>query len=74
MGSRPRRRRVGPTDEREQIELLCGWPEQWDYGLIRPLVMFAAPADGRPRGPRAPREPLFTHADALRRCSLRGAG
>jgi len=48
MESTPRlRRRVEPTDEWEQIELLCGWPEQRDYELIRPLVLFGAPADGR---------------------------
>jgi hypothetical protein len=39
MGGRWRRR-VEPTDEWEQIELLCGWPEQRDYELIRPLVLF----------------------------------
>ena len=44
--SRPRRRRVEPTDEWEQIELLCGWPEQRDYELIRPLVLFGAPLSG----------------------------
>jgi putative transposase len=47
MTSRPRRRRVEPTDEWEQIELLCGWPEQRDYEFIRPLVLFGAPADKR---------------------------
>ena len=47
MTSRPRRRRVEPTDGWEQIELLCGWPEQRDYELIRPLVLFGAPADKR---------------------------
>src|SRR5215210_698755 len=48
MESRPRlRRRVEPTHEWEQIELLCGWPEQRDYELIRPMVLFGAPADGR---------------------------
>src|SRR5918912_4442557 len=47
MASGPRRRRVEPTDQREQIELLCGWPEQRDYELIRPLVLFGAPADKR---------------------------
>jgi hypothetical protein len=41
------RRRVEPTDEWEQIELLCGWPEQRDYELIHPMVLFGAPADGR---------------------------
>ena len=48
MGSNGRgRRRVEPTDEWEQIELLCGWPEQRDYELIRPLVLFGSPAAGR---------------------------
>lgn len=47
MGRRPRHRRVEPTDEWEQIELLCGWPEQRAYELIRPLVLFGASADGR---------------------------
>jgi hypothetical protein len=47
MESSQRRRSVEPTDEWEQIELLCGWPEQRDYELIRPMVLFGAPADGR---------------------------
>lgn len=49
MASGPRRRRVEPTDQWEQIELLCGWPEQRDYELIRPLVLFGGPADARAR-------------------------
>jgi putative transposase len=47
MGSSQSRRRVEPTDEWEQVELLCGWPEPRDYELIRPLVLFGSPADGR---------------------------
>ena len=49
--SKPRRRRVEPTDELrwEQIELLCGWPEQRDYELIRPLVLFGSSSDERSR-------------------------
>jgi len=47
MGTNGRRQRVDPTDEWEQIELLCGWPEQRDYELIRPLVLFGSPANGR---------------------------
>jgi putative transposase len=47
MASGPRRRRVEPTDDWEQIEVLCGWPEQRDYELIRPLVLFGSPADVR---------------------------
>jgi hypothetical protein len=47
MTSRPLRRRVEPTADWEQIALLCGWPEQREYELIRPLVLFGGPADGR---------------------------
>src|SRR5215207_10937407 len=47
MRENSRRRRVEPTEEWEQIELLCGWPEQRDYELIRPLVLFGGPASGR---------------------------
>ena len=42
-----RRRRIEPTDEWEHVELLCGWPEQRDYELIRPLVLFGGPAAER---------------------------
>jgi putative transposase len=44
---RGRRRRVEPTDDWGQLELLCGWPEQRDYELIRPIVLFGSPASGR---------------------------
>jgi hypothetical protein len=47
MGAARRRRRVGPTDDWEQPELLCLWPEQRDYELIRPLVLFGSPAAER---------------------------
>jgi hypothetical protein len=40
MGRNGRRLHIGSTNEWEQIELLCGWPEQKDYELIRPLVLF----------------------------------
>ncbi|MDP9480137.1 MAG: helix-turn-helix domain-containing protein [Actinomycetota bacterium] len=45
--SRRRRRRVEPTDEWEQLKLLCGWPEQIRYEEIRPLVLFGSPAAER---------------------------
>jgi transposase len=48
-GNRRHRRRVEPTDEWGQLELLCGWPEQREYELIRPLVLFGSPASERAR-------------------------
>lgn len=46
-GTRRRRGRAEPTDEWEQLELLCGCPEQRDYELTHPLVLFGSPAAGR---------------------------
>ncbi len=46
MGRR-RRRRVIPTEDWEQLELLCAWPEQWEYERIRPLVLFGGPVPER---------------------------
>lgn len=42
-----RRRRVEPTDEWEQLQLLCRWPEQLVYKEIRPLVLFRMPVAER---------------------------
>ena len=47
MGTAGRRWRIEPTDDWEQLELLCLWPEQKDYELIRPLVLFGSPAAER---------------------------
>jgi hypothetical protein len=46
MGRR-RRRRVDPTDDWEQLELLCVWEEQREYERIRPLVLFGWPVPER---------------------------
>ena len=51
---RRRRRRVEPTDERGQVELLCAWPEQLAYEEIRPQeirppTLFGAPVAARAR-------------------------
>src|SRR5215210_2239572 len=46
MGRR-KRRRVDPTDDWQQLELLCVWEEQREYERIRPLVLFGGPVHGR---------------------------
>jgi putative transposase len=45
---RPKRQRVAPTDDWQQLRLLLQWPEQILYELIRPVVLF-----GRSAGERA---------------------
>jgi len=46
-GKHRRRRRVEPTDDWEQLELLCAWDEQREYERIRPLVLFGEPLPER---------------------------
>lgn len=36
----PKRRRVEPIDDWQQLQLLTDWPEQLAYELIRPVVLF----------------------------------
>jgi hypothetical protein len=47
MGKR-RRRRADPTEDWEQLQLLCVWEEQREYERIRPLAVRSSisPADG----------------------------
>ena len=42
-----RRNRIEPTDDWEQLLLLCRWPEQAAYEEIRPLVLFGSPVAKR---------------------------
>lgn len=46
MGRR-KRRRVDPTDDWAQLELLCAWAEQREYERIRPQVLFGEPVPER---------------------------
>jgi putative transposase len=46
MGRR-KRRRMDPTDDWQQLELLCVWEEQREYERIRPLVLFGGPVPER---------------------------
>ncbi len=53
MGRR-KRRRVDPTDDWQQLELLCVWEEQREYERIRPLVLFGGPVPERSGAGGAP--------------------
>ena len=46
---RRRRERVEHTDEWGQLELLLKWPEQREYELIRPIVVFGGSIAERAR-------------------------
>jgi hypothetical protein len=44
---RRNRRRVEPTDEWEALASLFLWPEQENYEVMRPLVLFGSPVAER---------------------------
>lgn len=46
---RRRRKRVEPTEEWDQLELLLRWPEQREYELLRPIVVFGSSVAERAR-------------------------
>jgi putative transposase len=63
MGGRRRRRRVEPTDDWEQLALLCGWPEQVAYEEIRPLTLFGDSVAERARQTGTPERTLYRKLD-----------
>ena len=65
MGRR-RRKRVDPTHEWEQIELLCAWEEQREYERIRPLVLFGEPLPMRAEETGTSERVLYRRIAALR--------
>jgi putative transposase len=67
--ARRRRRRLEPTDEWEQLELLCRWPEQLAYEEIRPLVFFGLPVVERAEETSSSERTLYRR---IARCEAEG--
>ena len=63
MGERRRRSRVEPTDNWEQLALLCKWPEQLAYEEIRPLTLFGASVAERARETGSNERTLYRKVD-----------
>ncbi len=78
MGGRRRKKRVEPTDDWSQLELLCGWPEQVAYEEIRPLVLFGSSVPERSERTGSSERTLYRkasrfEAEGMDRCSPPGA-
>ncbi len=65
MGRR-KKRRVGPTHEWEQIELLRAWDEQVEHERIGPLVLFGEPVPERADETGTPERTLYRRIAAFR--------
>ena len=59
---KPKRQRRAPTEQWEQLELLFTSPEQRQYELIRPVVLFGQPAAERARETQMAARTLSRHA------------
>jgi len=62
MGAK-KRRRVEPTEEWGQLQLLLDWPEQIEYERIRPVVVFGSSVAERAEETGTPERTLYRRAD-----------
>lgn len=60
--AKPKRQRIAPTEQWEQLELLFTSPQQRQYELIRPVVLFGEPAAERARATSTPQRTVARHA------------
>ena len=63
MSARRRRRRVEPTEEWEGLLSLFEWPEQENYEVIRPLVLFGSSVTGRAKETGVSERSLYRRVD-----------
>src|SRR6266849_6534917 len=61
--SAPRRVRTSPTDDWDTLQLKLAWPEQHQYELIRPVVLFGLPPAERAQQTGASTRTIARHAD-----------
>jgi len=59
----PKRQRVPPTDDWQQLQLRLLWPEQIAYELIRPVVLFGHSSTARAHETGTPARTLHRKAD-----------
>lgn len=62
-----RREQVEHTEDWQTIESLAPWPEQREYELLRPIVVWGDPAPGRARQTGVPERTLYEKADRFDR-------
>ncbi len=67
-----RRKRVEPTDEWAELELLLEWPEQVEYERIRPPVVFGSSVAERSRQTGTPRTTLRRRIASFEDEGMRG--
>ena len=60
--AKPKRQRMEPTEQWEQLELHFTSPQQRQYELIRPVVLFGEPATERARATNTPQRTVARHA------------
>lgn len=69
--AKPKRQRIEPTDQWEQLELLFTSPEQRTYELIRPVVLFGVPPQERAKETGAAERTLYRHVQRFAQHGMR---
>src|SRR5688500_7145044 len=64
---RRKRKRVEPTHEWEQLVALFEWPEQENYEVIRPLVLFGEPVTERSEETGVSERTLYRRVEGFER-------
>jgi hypothetical protein len=60
-----KRRRVEPTDDWNQLELLLDWPEQVEYERIREVVVFGGSVTKRAKETSTPERTLHRRVESF---------
>lgn len=68
----PKRVRLAATDAWVQLRLLCTWPEQEAYELVRPIVLFGHSPTERARQTAVSRSTLYRTATAFVQSGMAG--
>ena len=74
--AKPKRTRIPPTDDWQQLEALFEFPEQHLYELIRPVVLFGQPPVERAQATGTSERSLYRHVERFTQlgiCGLRAA-
>jgi transposase len=69
--AKPKRQRIEPTHQWEQLELLFTSPEQRTYELIRPVVLFGVPPQERAKETGAAERTLYRHVQRFAQHGMR---
>jgi hypothetical protein len=70
--AKPKRARIPPTDDWQQLETLFEFPEQRAYELIRPVVLFGQPPTERAQVTGTSERSIYRHVERFTQLGIDG--